>query len=111
MRNISFALTICQFRDKSKTVTRRLQWLKLTAGTDLMGCVKCMGLKPGEKIEKLGPIRITKVTREELRLCTDDDAALEGFPEMSGLEFVAMFAKNMKCTPQTIVTRIEFEYK
>ncbi len=48
MRNISFSLTERQFMDKSKTVTRRLGWKFLKPGDRLMGCRKCMGLKPGD---------------------------------------------------------------
>jgi hypothetical protein len=110
MRNISFAMTTSQFRNRSKTVTRRLGWHNLQAGDELMACVKCMGLKSGESIEKLGPIRVVKVTHEELRLCTDQDAVREGFPQLSGAKFVAMFCEIMKCKPDRLVTRIEFEY-
>jgi len=45
-RNISFALTTKQIRNRSKTVTRRLGWLHIKKGDVLNACVKCMGLKP-----------------------------------------------------------------
>lgn len=109
-RNISFALTTEQIRQRTKTVTRRLKWLHAKPGDVLNACVKCMGLKPGEKIERIGQIRVTQVTREELQICTDDDATREGFPHLSGAEFVGMFCEHMRCTPETVVTRIEFEY-
>lgn len=115
-RNISFALTTQQFRDQTKTVTRRLGWLKLKAGDELMGCVKCMGLKLGEKPERLGLIRVVDVRREPLALMTwnadygKEEACKEGFPEMDGAAFVAMFTENMKCSEFTEVTRIEFQY-
>jgi hypothetical protein len=117
-RNISFALTTEQFRSRTKTVTRRLGWKTLAVGQVLVACVKCMGLKPGEKIQRLGRIRVTSVTRERLSAMTEDaaygkqEAEREGFPGMSGEEFVEMFCRHMK-PKQGIaaeVTRIEFEY-
>lgn len=54
MRHISCALTTQQILDQSKDVTRRLGWLHLKAGDLIQPVKKCMGLKPGEKIEKLG---------------------------------------------------------
>lgn len=117
MRNISFALTTYQFRDRSKTVTRRIGWTKLKPGNLLMGVVKGMGLKPGEKVERLGAIRVVSVRQEELQAMTRApdygfrECVLEGFPTMSPNDFVAMFCSSHKgCTPSTLVTRIEFEY-
>ena len=112
MRNISFALTTEQFRNKTKTVTRRLGWKFLKKGDLLQGCVKCMGLKPGEKIDRLGVIRVVSVRRERL---TDvwkekNATAKEGFPEMSPMEFAEMFMIHMKCSLDTEITRINYEY-
>lgn len=116
-RNISFALTTDQIRNRTKTVTRRLGWKNLKRGQILNACVKCMGLKPGEQIERLGQIRVVSVRQEPLTTLVLDmkygksEAELEGFPEMTGLEFAAMFAGNMKVKDlQDCVTRIEFEY-
>lgn len=117
MRNISFALTTDQIRNRTKTVTRRLMWSWLKPGDELQACVKCMGLKKGEKIQKLCVIVVTDVRREPLsRMAADPDygdqeALLEGFPNMTGTEFVRMFCDNMKCEPDTLVTRIEFTYR
>jgi hypothetical protein len=114
MRNISFSLTQPQFLDGSKDVTRRLNWLSLKSGDRLMGCRKCQGLKPGEAIERLGEIEVVSATREPLsRMITDPaygaaEARREGFSEMSGQQFVEMFCRHMKATPETVVTRIEF---
>ena len=119
MRNISFSLTTEQIRNRTKTVTRRLGWKNLKPGDLLQGCVKCMGLKPGEKIQKLGVIRVVSVRREPLRRMDVepfygmDEARKEGFihnNSRAGWFFVRMFCKHMKCTPETEVTRIEFEY-
>lgn len=115
-RNISFALTTAQIRNRSKFVTRRLGWKFLKAGDILNACVKCQGLKPGEKIERLGQIRVVSVRREPLDWMTMDfdgghgEAVLEGFPELTGSMFCEMFADNMNCDIDEEVTRIEFEY-
>lgn len=74
-----------------------------------------MGLKPGEKIERLGRIRVVSVSHEPLSLMDerkygDREASLEGFPEMYGDSFVHMFCQHMGCDRDQIVTRIEFEY-
>lgn len=78
-----------------------------------MGCVKCMGLK-GEPMERICPIIVTSVRREALGAMHgeygDQEAIKEGFPNMSGNEFVDMFCEHMKCDSTIIVTRIEFRY-
>lgn len=114
-RNISFALTTDQIRNRTKTVTRRKGWKVLRPGELLNACVKCMGLQPGEQIERLGLIRVVDVCCEPLsamlsRPYGDKEAALEGFPELSGEEFVTMFCRHMGGTPEQLVNRIEFEY-
>lgn len=109
-RNMSFALTTKQIRERTKTVTRRLKWMNLRAGDIVNAVVKSMGLRPGEKIQKLAEIRIVSVRREALSLCDDADAAREGFPEKTGKEFINLFCKHMGGGPDQIVTRIEFEY-
>lgn len=110
MRNISFALTTDQVRGQTKTVTRRLRWLKLKAGERLQAVVKGMGLKPGEKIKRICVIEVVSVRREPLNAIDADDVRREGFPELSRRQFITMFCKSMKCKPTTIVTRIEFKY-
>lgn len=117
MRNMSFAMTTDQIQDGTKTVTRRLGWLHLKPGDMLRPVRKCMGLKPGEKIEPLRePVRVVSVRREPLRLMTDsvfgdDECIREGFPDLTPAQFVSMFCASHKpCTPETVVTRIEFEY-
>lgn len=135
-RNISFALTTDQIRDRSKTVTRRIGWKFLKRGDILNACVKCMGLKPGEKIERLGQIKVIDVRREPLDFMDttgaahpngdreflmndlvdypddygNEEAKKEGFPYMTGSEFVTMFCEHMGGSPVQEVTRIEFEY-
>lgn len=115
MRAISFALTTDQIRNRTKTVTRRIGWWNLKAGTLLWGVKKAMGLKPGETHERLTAIVVVDVRTEPL-CCIEnepDGAVQEGFPEMTPREFVEMFcrhASSKKCEPSTSVQRIEFRY-
>ena len=123
MRNMSFALTTRQILDGSKTVTRRLGWLMLKPGDQIRPVRKCMGLRPGEKLDVLrDPLTVVSVRREPLRMLTDDtdygfrECELEGFGEHPDYrwpsEFVAMFCATHKgCTRDSIVTRIEFAYQ
>lgn len=114
MRNISFALTTEQIRARTKTVTRRLGWAFLKPGTLLQPVVKGMGLRKGERVEKIGgPIRVLNVRREPLNAIGtkyDLDVVREGFPLMTADEFVAFFAKHNGGAPDQMVTRIGFEY-
>jgi hypothetical protein len=113
-RHLSFALTTQQFRDGSKTVTRRLGWAGLQAGTCLEAVKQSQGLKRGEKVERLGPIRVVDVRREPLRRMLDDaeygfvECVKEGFPGWPS-SFVSFFCAANNCKPETVVTRIEFE--
>lgn len=118
MRNMSFMLTTQAARNQTKTVTRRFEsWMKLQRGALVQQVVKGMGLKKGEKIEKIHVIQILSNTPEPLRRLTDDPAygraevIKEGFPEMTPEQFVEMFCKSHKgCTPESLVNRIEFHY-
>jgi len=116
MRNMSFMLTTEQIRNRTKTVTRRVGWKTLKVGTILNACVKCQGLKKGEKINKLCQIRVTDVRREELDCMArvsaygNIEATREGFPEMNGREFVNMFCLHMGVKSYDEVTRIQFGY-
>jgi hypothetical protein len=120
-RNISFAFTTPQFIARTKTVTRRMGWRKAVAGQELCGVKKGMGLRPGEKVERLGMIRLVSVTSEQLRRLTDDieygfaETTREGFPPGHPYhlpsEFVAFFCGSHKgCTPDSLVTRLEYEF-
>lgn len=119
-RNISFALTAPQFLDGSKTVTRRNGWAFLKAGDILCAVEKSQGLKKGEKVKKLGMIRVKDVRREALKRMLDDlnygfaETTREGFPEPRPFHypdsFVEFFCKSHKgVTPESVITRIEFE--
>ena len=122
MRNMSFALTTTQIMEGTKTVTRRLGWLHAKPGQQLRPVRKCMGLRPGEKLDVLrDPLTIVSVRREPLRAMTDNleygiaECEMEGFalhPDYMWPEnFVQMFcATHEGCTPETMVTRPEFAY-
>lgn len=110
-RNISFSMTEEQFLDGSKDVTRRMGWLCLVGmiGVTLWAVRKAMGLKPGEKIHRLGMIEVVSARRERLDAITPDDVRREGFPGRTQEWFIAFFCKGHKgCKPDSIVTRIEF---
>lgn len=122
MRNMSFALTTGQMQAQTKDVTRRLGWEFLKVGDFLQPVKKCMGLRPGEKIEKVcGPIMVIGLRREPLNMMTTDvdyglaECIREGFPAPHvnhwPSEFVAMFcATHRGCTPGRVITRIEFKF-
>jgi hypothetical protein len=109
-RNMSFMLTTEQFKAQTKTVTRRMGWNTLKIGEVLNGVEKCQGLKKGEKMNKLGQIRIVSFRKEPLNAITKEDCVKEGFPELEPADFVAFFSKHNSCADDATVNRIEFEY-
>jgi hypothetical protein len=123
VRNMSFALTTSQILEGTKTVTRRLVWLHAKPGQLLRPVRKCMGLRPGERLDVLrDPILIVDVRREPLRAILDDleygfaECVLEGFGGHPDYRepgaFVGMFcATHRGCSPETVVTRIAFSYQ
>lgn len=116
MRNISNTLTILQMRARSKAVTRRLGWDFLRTGDLLMSCEKCQGLGPGGKLVRITPIVVVGNRHEPLNRMIKEtaygaqEAALEGFPELSGAEFAKMFCGHMGCDPGQMVNRIEYRF-
>lgn len=108
-RSMSFMLTQQQVLDGTKTQTRRLGWLDLREGDVLHAVRKAMGLKRGEHQQSLGLIRVRRVRRERLDRITLADVRAEGFPEMTPEAFIELFCKANKCTPDRIVTVIDFE--
>lgn len=119
---MSFALTVPQIQAGTKDVTRRLGWLQLKPGDLIQPVRKCMGLRPGETIERLrAPLRIVGVRREPLDMMTTDldygmeEVRREGFADHPTYrwpsEWVRMFCASHKgCMPHSVVTRIEFAY-
>ena len=115
-RNMSFALTRNQIEARTKTVTRRKGWLFLKPGDVLNAVNRTMGFRPGEHPVLLAQIRVKSVRREPLWLITPDELVREGLadhPDIRGFttNFVKFFCASHKgVTPETEVTRIEFEY-
>jgi len=124
MRNISFALTTRQIRERTKTVTRRrgTWWAKILKPGDLLCAVeKSQGIKKGGLV-RLGVIRVVSVRMESLweiaapsnvltyGVLGQGECDREGFPMMWGVDFVQMFCREMGGAPSQPVTRIEFEY-
>ena len=107
---MSFWLTTAQIRNGTKWVTRRLGWWDLEPDELVMACVKCQGLRKGEKIQKIRPIQIVSTRPEPLGAVTEEDVVLEGFPGMSRAAFVAMFLEHMPDAAFEPVNRIEFRY-
>jgi hypothetical protein len=109
-------LTVTQYRARTKTVTRRNGWAFAKVGDVVNGCEKCQGFKKGEKIIKMGQHQFTDLRWEPLRHMVDDleygrrEVILEGFPDMTPQQFVEMYCKHHKCTPDTLVHRMEFKY-
>lgn len=111
MRSMSFMLTTDQIRSRTKTVTRRTGWANLKPGTLLRAVVKGMGLRKGERMEPLAIIQVVDVCRPILSGIDPADVVREGFQGMSREEFMEMFCESRKgCTPNTVVTCIEFKY-
>lgn len=109
-RLMSFAETVGQIRDRSKTVTRRMSWWDLEAGEEIIAVAKSMGLQKGEKVERLAHLRIVSTRVEELHDIRPEDVAAEGFPSWSREDFITFFCQTNKCLPDDLVNRIEFEY-
>ena len=132
--NTSFSATTEQVRQHRKYVTRRvdksLRLSRLTPGTILQGIEKAQGIKKGEHVVKLDWIVILEVNREPLKEIRNYDRMvpsqiirqyhgfgaftemeLEGFPDLSAEQFIEKFCQiNPKCTPDTEITRILFDY-
>jgi hypothetical protein len=121
MQLMSFSLAVEPVLYKTKTVTRRVGWDNLKDGALICAVRKSMGLRKGETVERLAVLRVTHVTREQLRKLLDhpdygrDECAKEGFGIGTECEtpqaFVNFFLRNSKSlTPESFVTRICFEY-
>ena len=109
-RNMSFSMTTGQFKGRVKTVTRRFGWWSLKPGDVVWGAKKTMGLKKGEKVQRLGKIRILSTRREPLNAITPAELVLEGLSHMTPEGFVDLMCKRAKVPPDEPVNRIEFEY-
>lgn len=109
-RNMSFWHTRQQFLDQTKDITRRLGWWFLQGGEIVNGAEKCQGLRKGETIVILGPIKIVNARGEPLEAITPEDVVREGFPDWTPGQFIDFFCKGMGAKPKTEVNRIVFSY-
>lgn len=109
-RNISFAMTTAQIEAETKDVTRRFGWYFLKPGDRLCGVKKAMGLKKGEKIERLCMIEVISARTEPLNAITQNDVIREGFPNWTPTDFIDFIVKHYKCPRDKPINRIEFKY-
>jgi hypothetical protein len=111
---MSFSATVCQVRDRTKTVTRRHHetWANLVPGDLLTAVEKSMGLPRGATQEVLWVIRVIDVRVERLSdaLQEQGGAAREGFPHLTEAGFVAKYRELMSGGLEQLVRRIEFGY-
>lgn len=66
--------------------------------------------KRGEHVKRIGQILVTNARNERLCDITQADVILEGFPEMSRADFIAMFCQHHRIKPRRTVRRIEFQF-
>jgi len=115
-RQMSFMLTTKQAYDKTKFVTRRLGWKFARVGDIIQQVEKGQGLKEGEHPIKIHLIELVEQRWEPLNLMVYDsvygyeEVILEGFPDMTPDEFIAMFCEANKCYPNRLVNRLRFKY-
>jgi len=98
-------------RKRKKLVTRRLGWWFLKPGDIVCAVEKGQGLKKGEKVKRIAKIQIVETRPERLDVIDNWECELEGFPGKTPPRFVQDFCKShRRCTPSTIVNRIEFKF-
>lgn len=115
MRNMSFSMTRRQMVARTKTVTRRWGWRSLEVGDVVMAVRKAQGLKKGEKVEHIHPIRIVSVEYEPLVSIylrdVDSELALEGFPGMNPRDFINLLLDRKHPNASYLINRIEFTHE
>lgn len=116
-RLMSCAATEAAVVDRSKDVTRRLGWRFIREGDRLTLCRKVMGRRrPDGTVEplvRLAEVVVESVTFEPLRQIAyrADDVAREGVAGVTTpVEFIDFYCAAFGCTPDTVVTRIEWSY-
>lgn len=111
MRNMSFSKTTQQIKDRTKTVTRRWGWWDLKDGERMCAVEKAMGLKKGEKINRLCVIEILNTCPAPLCNITKAECVFEGFPDSEPFELAALLIdmRPKKCKYDH-PNRIAFKY-
>ncbi len=117
---MSVAMTANAVIERRKTVTRRKGWWLdkngrrlLNVGDTLTLCRKVQGRKAGEPLVRLVDVEVLDVRREPLGLLLGEPGgtALEGFPDMTGVDFINRFFVDAQgIDPDELVTRIEWRY-
>lgn len=104
-------MTTKQMYAREKTHTIRDGWWDLKPGDVLMAVEKCQGLKKGEKIVPICPIRIVKTRRSNLYHVSKALCVREGFPNLSPVGFAEMLMQHSpKIRLTTPLNFIRFEY-
>ena len=103
-------MTTEQARNRTKTVTRRQGWARIRAGQLIQQVVKGMGLKKGEKVEKLHVVRIVSARWEPVNAITQEDVIKEGFPTWTPEDFIRFYCTAHGIVRGALCNRIEFEY-
>jgi hypothetical protein len=109
-RNMSFAMTTEQVKQKQKTVTRRFGWFFLKPGDEIRAVEKAMGLRKGEKIKPICMIRVVSTRKEPLNSISAADVEREGFPGWTPEQFIGMLVDHYRVQRGAMINRIEFEY-
>lgn len=119
-RLLSVALTEDAVRERRKTVTRRLGWWEdkngrrlLHPGDRLTLVRKSMGRKKDEPLVRITEVEVVDVRRERLDAITPAEVMREGFDlgtDEPDQWFISFFCEEMRCDPDTEVTRIEWRY-
>lgn len=105
-------MTTKQIKNRTKTVTRRWGWKHARVGDRYQPVEKCQGLRKGEKIKKIGgPIEVVSTGWQPLAYITQEDCILEGFPDLTPLQFVTMLLRTKGgAEAHHPINRIEFKY-
>ena len=115
-RRMSCALSVDAVLERRKTVTRRwaASWDYLKPGDRLILVEKAQGIPRGGKQRVLAEVEIVSNRLEPLRVVEfESELEAEGFPHLTGAEFVAMWCKTHgynRTNRDTIVRRIEWVY-
>ncbi len=108
---MSFAMTTQAVRERRKFLTRRQGWATLKPGERFTGVEKAQGLSKGERQVVIAPV-LECISNDAVRIgdMTDAECALEGFPDLTGAQFVEMYCKANGVTPDDTCQRIAFRY-
>lgn len=111
MRRMSFAMTTEAVRARRKFITRRQGWEFLKPLDRFVGIERGQGLKKGEKQVVIAP-ELECMANDPVRIgdMPDAECVLEGFPDLTAAEFVAMYCKANGVTPDDVCRRIVFRY-